>query len=220
MQNKAQKWVFAAIKYLRWLCPILMRGIDTDDGSEFINDQLLRYCQAQQITFTRSGPYRKNDTCYVEQKSDAVVRRTVGYARYESPEALEALNELYEVVRLLVNFFSPSAKLIQKTRVGSKVYKKYDTPQTPYQRVLNHPAIDSKIKEKLQEQFRTLDPVALKRRLDELTERLLILSGPQESEQRARAAKLSTYQEGATVLEAVLAEPHNGVPMASEAQGY
>ena len=110
-----------------------------------------------------------------------------------------------------MNFFSPSAKLIQKTRVGSKVYKKYDTPQTPYQRVLNHPTIDSKIKEKLQEQFRTLNPVALKRRL--------ILSGPQESEQRARASKLSTYQEGATVLEAVLAEPHNGVPMASEAQG-
>ena len=85
--------------------------------------------------------------------------------------------------------------------------------------MLNYPAIDSKIKEKLQEQFRTLDPVALKQRLDELTERLLILSGPQESEQRARAAKLSTYQEGATVLEAVLAEPHNRAPMASKAQG-
>ena len=83
------------------------------------------------------------------------------------------------MVRLLVNFFSPSAKLIQKTRVGSKVYKKYDAPQTPYQRVLNYPAIDSKIKEKLQEQFRTLDPVALKRRL--------ILNGPQESEAESQS---------------------------------
>jgi len=118
---------------IKELLPFEMLGIDSDKGGEFINAHLLRYCRKQGITFTRGRAYKKNDNCYVEQKNCAVVRKAVWYKRYDTEEELKVLNEIYRELRLLVNFFYPSMKLIEKTRVGSKVKKKYDIARTSYQ---------------------------------------------------------------------------------------
>ncbi|BAL80273.1 hypothetical protein [Caldisericum exile] len=96
----------------------------------------MNYCEKEHITFTRARPYRKNDNCFVEQKNYSVVRRAVGYIRYDTDEELKIMNELYNTLRLYTNFFLPSMKLKEKTRIGSKVLKKYDKPKTPYQRIL------------------------------------------------------------------------------------
>jgi hypothetical protein len=132
-----------------------------------------RYCEAAGLAFTRSRFYKKNDNCYAEQKNDAVVRRWVGYLRYEGESHCARLNELYDTLRLLVNFFYPQRKLIEKQRLGSKVHKRYDSPQTPYQRVMASEAIDERTKTTLQAQMAELDPLALQRQLTEHSQRLL-----------------------------------------------
>ncbi len=145
--NRAQKHVFLGLQCARGRFPFPLLGIDTDNGSEFLNNHVVRYCDDEHITFTRSRPYRKNDNCFVEQKNNSIVRRSVGYARFESAQALDALNALYDCLRLLVNFFFPSAKLLEKTRDGSKLYRKYDSPATPCQRLLASDTIAPEIKE-------------------------------------------------------------------------
>ena len=136
LKNKAQRWTHEAIDAARLSLPIAMQGIDTDNGGEFINHHLAHYCENHGITFTRGRPYRKNDTCFVEQKNGHVVRRAVGYLRYDSDAQLAALNAVYRPLCLLENFFYPSVKLVKKVRSGSKVRRIYDDPQTPYHRVL------------------------------------------------------------------------------------
>ena len=173
LKNKAQRWTHAALECARRELPIPIKGIDTDNGSEFINHHLLSYCIDHNITFTRGRPYRKNDTCFVEQKNGHVVRRAVGYLRHDSDQELAALNALYAPLCLLVNFFYPSVKLVQKTRHGSKVRRIYDDPQTPYQRVLASKSVSDEVKIRLKQQYATLNPVALKRELTRLTDHLL-----------------------------------------------
>ena len=176
LKNKAQRWTHAAIDSARRSLPIVMQGIDTDNGSEFINHHLVRYCEEHGITFTRGRPYRKNDTCYVEQKNGHVVRRAVGYGRYGTDHELAVLNAVYRILCPLVNFFYPSAKLVKKTRTGSKVRRIYDDPQTPYHRVLASESVSDEVKARLKQQYTTLNPVALKRELTRLTEDLLRLN--------------------------------------------
>jgi hypothetical protein len=149
VKNKAQRWVFAALLEITAAFPFPVRGIDSDNGSEFINNQLLRYCEQNQITFTRSRAGRKNDGAYVEQKNWSVVRQTVGYHRYDTDAELALLNQIYGLLRLTINFFTPQQKLISKHREGAKVIKRYDTAKTPYQRVLADPRISQKIKDGL-----------------------------------------------------------------------
>ena len=173
LKNKAQRWTHAALQDARLTLPIPIKGIDTDNGSEFINHHLVGYCREHQISFTRGRPYRKNDTCYVEQKNGHVVRRAVGYQRYDTDEELAALNAVYGTLSVLVDFFYPSVKLLEKTRYGSKVRRIYDQPQTPYQRMLQSPAVDAEVKARLKQQYVTLNPVALKRELTRLTDHLL-----------------------------------------------
>ena len=173
LKNKAQRWTHAALQDARQSLPIPVKGIDTDNGSEFINHHLVGFCHEHQITFTRGRPYRKNDTCYVEQKNGHVVRRAVGYHRYDTDEELAALNAIYGTLGLLVNFFYPSVKLIKKTRCGSKVRRIHDEPQTPFQRMLLSPAVDAEVKARLKQRFSALNPVALKRELTRLTDHLL-----------------------------------------------
>ncbi len=173
VRNKAQAWVFAALKKLRQNLPFSLLGIDSDNGSEFINQYLLDYCKDQKLSFTRSRPYRKNDNCFVEQKNYSVVRRAVGYARYDTEAQLNLLNELYATLRLYTNFFQPTMKLKSKERVGSKVIKRYDGAQTPYQRVLAAPQVSEADKQRLRAKYKTLNPAALKRKLMRLQDRLL-----------------------------------------------
>ena len=156
VKNKAQVWVFAGIKIIKERLPFSILGLDSDNGAEFINAHLLRYCAEEHITFTRSRPYRKNDSCFVEQKNWSVIRRTVGYGRYDTDNELNLLNELYGYLRLYVNFFQPVRKLIKKERIGSKVIKRYDEAKTPYRRVLASPDIENEIKVKLKKEYAML----------------------------------------------------------------
>lgn len=173
VRNKAQAWVFAALKEMRQKLPFSLLGIDSDNGSEFINKYLVEYCQKQKLSFTRSRPYRKNDNCFVEQKNYSIVRRAVGYARYDTEAQLQLLNELYATLRLYTNFFQPTMKLKSKERVGSKVIKRYDRAQTPYQRVLAAPQVSEAEKARLRARYKTLNPAALKRKLMRLQDQLL-----------------------------------------------
>jgi hypothetical protein len=176
VKNKAQVWVFAGIKGIKERLPFSILGLDSDNGSEFINAHLLRYCEQNQITFTRSRPYRKNDSCFVEQKNYSVIRRTVGYGRYDTREELVLLNGLYRHLRLYVNFFQPVRKLIKKERIGSKVTKRYDQAKTPYRRVLASPDMEDEIKMKLKNQYAMLNPAELKRKINKFQNRLLRLN--------------------------------------------
>jgi hypothetical protein len=134
--GKGQEGVRRAMETIRQALPFKLLGIDSDNGSEFINAHLYHYCQALDIQFTRGRPYKKDDNAHIEQKNWTHVRRLLGYERYDSPTALEALNDLYgQELRLFQNLFLPSVKLRRKVRVGSKLKRVYDPPQTPFQRV-------------------------------------------------------------------------------------
>jgi hypothetical protein len=174
--TKAQRWVFEAIEEMRRRLPFALLGVDSDNGGEFINHHLLRYCQTEGITFTRSRACRKNDNCFVEQKNWSIVRRFSGYGRYEGDAACAALNDLYAVVRDYVNFFMPSMKLVEKVRDGARVTKRYDTPKTPYRRVLASPDVDDAVKRRLRRRYATLNPAQLKRDIDRLHKRLVKLT--------------------------------------------
>jgi hypothetical protein len=159
--NQGQQAVRAALVEIRQRLPIPVLGIDSDNDSAFINDHLKRYCDDEQITFTRSRPYKKNDQAHIEQKNWTVVRRYIGYDRYEGVTARVELKDLYRIVRFYVNFFQPVMKLKEKTRVDGKVKKVYDVAQTPYQRVLASPSVSEANKEKLTQLYLTLNPVTL-----------------------------------------------------------
>ncbi len=131
-------------------------------------------------TFTRTRSYRKNDNCFVEQKNYSVVRRAVGYSRYDTEEELKIINELYGHLRLYTNFFQPVMKLIEKTRIGSSVKKKYDKARTPYKRVLESPHTAEHAKNKLKRQYAKLNPAELKRQITKLQTRLLKLASLKE----------------------------------------
>jgi hypothetical protein len=165
--HRSQHRVFAAIQTMRQRLPFPLLGLDSDNGGEFINDILYRYCQEQQVTFTRSRPYRKNDQAYVEQKNWSVVRHVVGYDRFESQAELELLNSLYVDLRLYSNFFQPVLKLIGKEQIGKKVVKRYDVAATPYRRVLRSAQVDLVVKAHLCHQYLQLNPVVLRNRLDQ-----------------------------------------------------
>lgn len=168
VRNKAQKWVFEAIDDIKIRLPFDLLGLDSDNGTEFINDHLYRYCIENRITFTRARKYRKNDNCYVEQKNYSVVRKYVGYFRYDTAEELKVLKELYGHLRLYINFFQPVMKQISKTRIGSKVMKKYDKPKTPYQRILESSHVSEDKKDALKRQYEKLNPAELHRQMQRL----------------------------------------------------
>jgi hypothetical protein len=178
VRNKAQIHVFAAIKRARQRLPFPLLGIDSDSGAEFINDQLYRYCLAQEITFTRGRAGRKNDSAYVEQKNWSVVRRAVGYWRYDNPQQLDLLNTLYSYLHYYVNFFLPVMKLVEKVRLGSKVKRVYDDPQTPYARALASHQVSDEDKAELREAYGYLELLELRRRIDELQVQLLETLSP------------------------------------------
>lgn len=188
VKNKAQQWVFEALKDIRGRLPFPLLGIDSDNGSEFINNHLLRYCQEEKITFTRTRSYRKNDNCFVEQKNYSVVRRAVGYGRYDTPEEQAVLHNLYKELRLFTNFFQPSMKLLGKTRNGSKVVKHYDKPLTPYRRILASPDVADSDKATLKALYRNLNPAALKRKIAKYQQHLLRLNKSKLSSRKRSAA--------------------------------
>lgn len=175
VRNKGQQAVFGALRQLRTELPVPLLGLDSDNGSEFLNHALVGYCTDERITYTRSRPYQKNDNCHVEQKNWSVVRRLVGYARFEW-QALAALNRVYALARDYVNFFQPVLKLVDKTRDGPKVTKRYDRAQTPYQHLLASGALDPAMAARLADRYAALNPVRLKLELEEAQQRLYQLA--------------------------------------------
>jgi len=170
--GKGQQRVRAAIHRVRQRLPFPLLGLDSDNGSEFINRHLYNYCREEGITFTRSRSYKKNDSCHVEQKNWSVVRRLVGYDRYDSKAALEAINRVYNLTRLYMNFFQPVRKLVHKTRHGARVHKVYDTAQTPYQRLLSAGILTEVKRQELTTSYHRLNPALLLRQINENLESL------------------------------------------------
>lgn len=183
--GKGQLRVGGAIHHVRQNLPFPLLGLDSDNGGEFINQNLYEYCRREGITFTRSRSYKKNDNCYVEQKNWSVVRRLVGYDRYTSKAAFEKLNQIYYFLRLYMNFFQPVMKLVSKTRQGAKVHKIYDIAQTPYQRLLNSGVLTEAKKQELAATYNKLGPVSLLRyinkNLEDLWDMAERLNKPQKS---------------------------------------
>jgi hypothetical protein len=167
VRQRSQQTVFEAIQSLRTRLPFALLGIDSDNGGEFINDLLFHYCQDEQISFTRSRPYRKNDQAHVEQKNWSVVRRIIGYDRFETEADYLLLQSIYTDLRLYTNFFQPVLKLIAREPVDKKVIKRYDTAATPFQRVLASKAIPFETKARLTNLYVHLNPVQLRTTIDQ-----------------------------------------------------
>jgi hypothetical protein len=174
--NRASKWVEEALADIRTAFPFPLIEIHPDNGSEFINHSLLKYCKDTDLAMSRSRSGRKNDNCYVEQKNFDTVRKLVGYARFTTPETVEVLNRLYRVQGLLQNYIFPSQKLIDKTRRGAKVTKRYDKPQSPADRLLANPGIDKKVKAHVRSIRRKLSPIELSIEVKRLQKALEMLS--------------------------------------------
>ncbi len=173
--GKGQERVRQALETIAEALPFALRGIDSDNGSEFINAHLYGYCRTRAIQFTRGRPYKKDDNAHIEQKNWTHVRKLVGYDRYDSPAALAALNTLYAEVRLLQNLWLPSVKLVKKTRVGSRLRRVYGPPETPFDRVRVCPTADAAKVAALAKLHATLDPFALAVRIEQQQERLYAL---------------------------------------------
>jgi hypothetical protein len=176
---REQTLLIEVLTSIRKSLPFPLLGFDTDNDSVFMNETVRDYCLRESLVFTRCRPYRKNDQAWVEQKNGAVVRRAVGYRRFEGVEAAALLAQLYSALRLFVNFFQPSFKLAKKTRDGAKVRKYYHPPATPYQRLLADPRVTDEIHHRAEDLYATLDPVRLRqeirsnqRRLAELADNL------------------------------------------------
>jgi len=171
-EDKVRGAIHEVLKRLPFVC----KGLDSDNGSEFINRELKRYCVEQEITFTRSRPYKKNDSAHVEQKNWSVVRRLIGYDRYSTREALAQLQYVHGLVRLYFNFFLPMMKLVSKTREGAKVRKVYDGARTPYRRVLESAGTSDEARQSLVETYNNLDPVSLLNQINQSLDTLWSLT--------------------------------------------
>ena len=170
---REQRLLTEVLSEVRKLLPFALLGFDTDNDSVFMNETVRDYCQAAGVVFTRCRPYRKNDQAWVEQKNGAVVRRIVGYRRFEGLEAAAALAQLYRSVRLFVNFFQPSFKLAAKTREGAKVKKRYHPPATPHQRLLADPRTAEDVRRHVEAIHAGLDPVRLLQAIRAAQQRLV-----------------------------------------------
>lgn len=166
--NKGQQATGESIKSIKKRLPFELLGLHPDTGSEFINWHLKGWCDEQSIEMTRSRPNHKNDNAYVEQKNGHVIRRFLGYTRFDVLETVKAINKIYLKLELYLNHFVPSRKCIEKIRIGSKYRRKYDKAQTPYARVLVHKNVDVNIKKSLKQLHETLNPLDLKKEIDKL----------------------------------------------------
>lgn len=162
---REQSLVVEGLKQIGRQMPMPILGINSDNDGAFLNDTLTGYCEREKILFTRSRVHHKNDQAWIEQKNGAVIRRTVGHARFAGVVAGQAMAQLYQVLRLHVNIFQPSLKLRERIQEGSKTRKIYFPPATPCQRLLEHPSIEQAAKDKLTKQVEQLDPVRLLHRI-------------------------------------------------------
>jgi hypothetical protein len=174
--DKTAKCVLAALNDIAHKMPFPILGVDSDNGSEFINITLLQWCERHRITFTRARPGNKNDGCHVEQKNWAVVRTVVGYHRYDTAAELLLLNEIWQLQSKLTNYFYPQQKLISKVRHGAKVAKKHDKATTPFHRAIDHPTMTVERIVALTRTYSLINPAATARQIQALTAALLTMT--------------------------------------------
>lgn len=181
VMGKGEQGIVAALEEMRRALPFALQAIDSDNGSEFLNAHLVRYCQKRQIGFTRSRPYKKDDNAHIEQKNWTHVRKLLGWDRYDSPRALTAMNALYRNAwRIMMNLFQPSVKLQRKKRVGSRLVRQYDAPQTPLDRLIASKCGDATKVKALQQQRSRCDPFELAAQIERQLEQLWDLSNPKQ----------------------------------------
>lgn len=178
---REQSLVVEGLRVMGQQFPVPILGIDSDNDGAFINDTLIEYCKNNDIEFTRSRAYQKNDQAWIEQKNGAVVRRFVGHERYSGVIPGQVLAQLYQAIRLYVNFFQPSFKLREKVRVGSKVRKRYHKPATPCERLLGHPEVSASVKAALSSRVMQLDPVKLLHQIRDDQAALAALSSSEDA---------------------------------------
>jgi hypothetical protein len=167
IMGRGQYPTLEALKLIRSRTSFEWLEIHPDNDSAFINAHLFRYCQEEKIRFSRSRPNKKNDNCYVEQKNWTHIKKMFGYLRYDTAQELEMINDLYgQELRLYKNFLQPVMKLKEKLREGGRVHRKYDTPKTPYQRLIESDYISKETKEKLKSIYDSLNPLELKRAIE------------------------------------------------------
>jgi transposase InsO family protein len=200
LPDRTAKHILAALNYIAAAMPFPILGVDTDNGSEFINDDLLAWCQDRPITFTRSRPGNKNDGCHVEQKNWAVVRTVVGYYRYDTASELLLLNEIWRLQSQLTNYFHPQQKLVSKTRTGAKVSRQHDTATTPFRRATDHLSMPVDRIVALKRTYSLINPAATGRQIQALTTQLFTLTAskaavgaPTPVTKRARSREATTH---------------------------
>ena len=186
---REQTLLSTVLTELRKQLPFPLLGLDTDNDTVFMNETVKAYCDQANIVFTRCRPYRKNDQAFVEQKNGSVVRRMVGYRRFEGLEAAALLARLYRAARLFVNFFQPSFKLIGKQRDGARVRKTYSAPATPHQRLIADARTPDTVRARLQEIYAELDPVVLLRDIRAAQEALAALADTKPPGETSEAPK-------------------------------
>jgi hypothetical protein len=185
MLGKGEAAVVAAFEDIQGALPFRLLGIDSDNGSEFLNRHLARWCWQRDIQFTRSRPYKKDDNAHVEQKNWTHVRKLLAWDRYATTQAVEAINDLYRnELRLWMNCFQPSVKLVRKIRVGSKLRRQYSDAQTPLDRALASEVTDPQRATELRALRQRLDPFELARIIDRKLQRIYALADHRRSPQR------------------------------------
>lgn len=164
--DKTRAKVISTLHVLRKQFPFPLRSVDFDNGFEFVNWRMYNYCTREKLLFTRSRSYHKNDQAHIEGKNFQSVRKLIGYERISNSRVVQVINDVYSNEhRLLTNFFYPTFKLREKERIGTKIIKHYEIPQTPYQRVLKSTEVSPEEKQRLIAIYATLNPLQLQRNL-------------------------------------------------------
>lgn len=212
--GKSQRFVVDALEEARCRLPFELRGIDSDSGAEFINNHCFEWCRTHGLAFTRGRPYRKNDNAYIEQKNWTHVRKIFGWKRIDAPEAVALLNQLYRnELRLFLNYFQPSVKLIERRRVGSRVKRIYDEPKTPFQRLIELGTLTVEKRTLMQSERDRLDPFDLSAAIEAKVRQ--ILSIPQRSFKLRHVRKPESWNEPFTTKQAETYAARAAVPVRS-----
>jgi hypothetical protein len=211
VMGRAQSRIFNALKEIRERTPFICLGIDSDNDNAFINDQLYRYSQDQELEFTRSRPYRKNDSAYIEQKNFTHICKPLGYLRYDTPEELAVIQDLYRhELRLYKNFFQPLMKLVRKERIGGHLKRAWDTPKSPYQCLMESNQIAPQAAKELEQLYLSLNPAHLKRQIDKKLSRLFDLY--QKKKKRSLTVNPYKKQEPSMVTFYMIQQPGSRLP--------
>jgi len=204
--GKGEVGIVKAFSEMSEVLPFKVLDIDSDNGSEFINHNLYGYCHGREIGFTRGRPYKKDDNAHIEQKNWTHVRKLIGWDRYETPDAVAALNDLYaNELRLYMNLFQPSVKLIRTVRKGSRKVRRYDEPRTPLDRLAEMPGADRQKVEQLLHLRSRLDPFALSKIIRRKLERIWEM---RRTGQRTAKPKAVSDMEISRSLSRTLSAPH------------